>query len=114
MARPALSRIAPRSTNRWRSRRGSRTAASGATGESMAHVAFELTDEGGAITPWFMFVISLVYCIGADGEFDEEELGYLLTALGSDRISEDTVGIAERNREALDQAISYASETPIV
>jgi len=61
------------------------------------------------LTPWLSFTISLVYCIAADGEVDEEEIGYLLTALGGERIDEDTVGVANRNREILDRAIAYTN-----
>lgn len=62
------------------------------------------------MTPWFAFVVSLVYCISSDGEVDEEEIGYLFTALGGEEIDETTVGIARGNRAVLDEAVDYAQD----
>ena len=34
------------------------------------------------LTPRSCLVVSLIYCMGADGEMDEEEIGHLVSVLG--------------------------------
>jgi hypothetical protein len=62
-----------------------------------------------AMTPWLAFAISLVYCIGADGEVDDEEIGFLVTALGGED-KDGRIGVASSKRELLDQAIKYTNK----
>lgn len=59
------------------------------------------------MTPWLAFTTSLVFCIGSDGEVDEEEIGYLITALGGEEVDDETVGIRSDNRAVLDAAVEY-------
>lgn len=59
------------------------------------------------MNPWLAFTTSLVYGICSDGEVDDEEIGYLLTALGGEAVDEDTVGVASRNRDTLARAVEY-------
>ncbi|MBY0430043.1 MAG: TerB family tellurite resistance protein [Rhodospirillales bacterium] len=53
------------------------------------------------LTPRRAMAISLIYCMGSDGEIDPEEIGHLISVLGRDT-----------TREMLDQAVKYARGTP--
>lgn len=60
--------------------------------------------KGGApleITPRRALVMSLFYCMGADGEIDPEEVGHLMSVLGRDA-----------TREELDRCLRHARSTP--
>lgn len=46
-------------------------------------------------------LVSLIYCMGADGEMDQEEIGHLISVLGRNG-----------SRQTLDAAIRYAKATP--
>jgi hypothetical protein len=52
------------------------------------------------LTPRNCLVVSLIYCMGADGEVDEEEVGHLASVLGRDA-----------TREQLDAALRYVRAT---
>lgn len=52
------------------------------------------------LTPRNCFVVSLIYCMGADGEIDPEELGHLSSALGR-----------AATREQLDACVRYVRAT---
>lgn len=54
------------------------------------------------ITPRRAMTVSLIYCMGADGEIDPEEIGHLLSVLGRNA-----------TREDLDRCLKYARSTPI-
>ncbi|HEY0835977.1 MAG TPA: TerB family tellurite resistance protein [Azospirillum sp.] len=61
--------------------------------------------KGGApleMTPRRALTVSLVYCMGADGEVDPEEIGHLLSVLGRNA-----------TREELDRCLKHARSTPI-
>lgn len=53
------------------------------------------------ITPRTALAVSLVYCMGSDGEIDPEEIGHLISVLGRGA-----------TREMLDQTVRYARATP--
>lgn len=60
--------------------------------------------KGGApldITPRRALVVSLIYCMGSDGEIDPEEVGHLVSVLGRNA-----------TREELDRCFKYARSTP--
>lgn len=60
--------------------------------------------KGGApldITPRRALVVSLIYCMGSDGEIDPEEIGHLVSVLGRNA-----------TREELDRCFKYARSTP--
>jgi len=52
------------------------------------------------LTPRNCLIIALIYCMGADGEMDEEEIGHLVSVLGRDA-----------TRQQLDAAVRYARAT---
>ena len=61
--------------------------------------------KGGAeldITPRRALTVSLIYCMGADGEIDPEEVGHLVSVLGRGA-----------TRDELDRCLKYARTTPI-
>ena len=53
------------------------------------------------LTPRTCLAVSLVYCMGADGEIDPEELGHLAAVLGRNA-----------TQEELDRAVRYVRATP--
>ncbi len=53
------------------------------------------------LTPRNCLVISLLYCMGSDGELDPEELGHLMSVLGRNT-----------TRQQLDALLRYARSTP--
>jgi len=60
--------------------------------------------KGGApleITPRRALAVSLIYCMGSDGEIDPEEVGHLISVLGR-----------SATREELDRCLKYARSTP--
>lgn len=52
------------------------------------------------LTPRTCLVVSLIYCMGADGEIDEEEVGHLVSVLGRGA-----------TREQLNAALRYVRAT---
>ncbi|MBK1658674.1 tellurite resistance TerB family protein [Paracraurococcus ruber] len=52
------------------------------------------------LTPRTCMVVSLIYCMGADGEMDEEEIGHLVSVLGRGA-----------TRAQLDAALRYVRAT---
>lgn len=63
-------------------------------------------DKANTMTPHLAFAISLLYCMNADGEIDNEEVGHLLSVLGGENQG-DTIGVGANNRALLDAAIKY-------
>jgi uncharacterized tellurite resistance protein B-like protein len=53
------------------------------------------------LTPRNCLVVTLLYCLGSDGELDPEELRHLMSVLGRNTI-----------RQQLDAALRYARSTP--
>lgn len=53
------------------------------------------------LNPRRALVVSLVYCMGSDGEIDPEEVGHLVSVLGRGA-----------TREELDRCFKYARSTP--
>lgn len=64
-------------------------------------------DTGEQMTAHKAFAVSLIYCMGADGEMDPEEIGHLLSVLGG-ASSGGTIGVGANNKALLDSAIRYA------
>ena len=69
-------------------------------------------DQGQAMTPHLAFATSLIYCMGADGEMDNEEIGHLLSVLGG-TIERGQIGVGANNRALLDQAVRLARTKPL-
>ena len=70
------------------------------------------SDKGEQMTPHKAFAIALIYCMGADGEMDPEEVGHLLSVIGGSREG-GTIGVGANNRALLDAAMKYVrSHTP--
>lgn len=65
---------------------------------------FDMFKGGGAteITPRRALTVSLIYCMGSDGEIDPEEVGHLMSVLGRNA-----------TRDELDRCLKYARATPI-
>lgn len=53
------------------------------------------------LTPRRALTVSLIYCMGSDGEIDPEEVGHLLSVLGR-----------SATRDELDRCMKYARSTP--
>ncbi|MBP2292443.1 TerB family tellurite resistance protein [Azospirillum rugosum] len=53
------------------------------------------------LNPRRALVVSLIYCMGSDGEIDPEEVGHLISVLGRNA-----------TREELDRCFKYARSTP--
>ncbi|MBF0143942.1 MAG: TerB family tellurite resistance protein [Magnetococcales bacterium] len=69
------------------------------------------SDSGDKMTPHLAFATALIYCMGADGEMDNEEVGHLLSVLGG--ASEGgTIGVGANNRALLDAAVKYVRRNP--
>ncbi|WP_242214610.1 TerB family tellurite resistance protein [Bacillus cereus group sp. BfR-BA-01383] len=56
--------------------------------------------------PHFAFATSLLYMMGADGEYDNEELGQLLSVLGG-KNKGGTIYVGGNNDDLLEKAIKY-------
>jgi len=69
------------------------------------------SDKGDQMTPHLAFAISLIYCMGADGEFDNEEVGHLLSVLGGESQG-GSIGVGANNKALLDSAIRYVLANP--
>lgn len=69
------------------------------------------SDKGDQMTPHLAFAISLMYCMGADGEFDNEEVGHLLSVLGGESQG-GSIGVGANNKALLDSAIRYVRANP--
>ena len=63
-------------------------------------------DAGETMTPHKAFAISLIYCMGSDGEMDPEEIGHLLAVIGGERDGA-VIGVGANNRALLDSAMKY-------
>lgn len=69
------------------------------------------SDKADTMTPHLAFAISLIYCMGADGEMDNEEVGHLLSVLGGESQG-GTIGVGANNRALLDSALRYVRSNP--
>jgi uncharacterized tellurite resistance protein B-like protein len=69
-------------------------------------------DQGQHMTPHLAFATSLIYCMGADGEMDNEEIGHLLSVLGGAK-ERGQIGVGANNRALLDQAVRIARSKPL-
>jgi uncharacterized tellurite resistance protein B-like protein len=69
-------------------------------------------DQGQQMTPHLAFATSLIYCMGADGEMDNEEIGHLLSVLGG-ATERGQIGVGANNRALLDQAVRIARTKPL-
>ncbi len=64
------------------------------------------SDKSDQMTPHLAFAISLLYCMAADGEMDNEEVGHLLSVLGGES-SGGSIGVGANNRVLLENAQRY-------
>lgn len=62
--------------------------------------------------PHFAFATSLLYMMGADGEYDNEELGHLLSVLGG-KNKGGTVYVGGNNDDLLEKAIKYVRKNSL-
>jgi uncharacterized tellurite resistance protein B-like protein len=69
-------------------------------------------DQGQQMTPHLAFATSLIYCMGADGEMDNEEVGHLLSVIGG-ATERGQIGVGANNRALLDQAIRITRTKPV-
>ena len=56
------------------------------------------------MTPHFAFATALLYCMAADGERDNEEVGHLLSVLGGSNDG-GSIGVGAQNQKLLDRAV---------
>jgi uncharacterized tellurite resistance protein B-like protein len=64
------------------------------------------------MNPHFAFAASLLYMMGADGEYDNEELGQLLSVLGG-KNKNGTVYIGGNNDDLMEKAIKYVQKNSL-
>lgn len=64
------------------------------------------------MNPHFAFATSLLYMMGADGEYDNEELGQLLSVIGG-KNKGGTVYIGGNNDDLMDKAIKYVRQNSL-
>jgi uncharacterized tellurite resistance protein B-like protein len=64
------------------------------------------------MTPHFAFATSLLYMMGADGDYDNEEIGHLLSVLGGSNEG-GTIGVGANNKALLDRAVKYARKNSL-
>jgi uncharacterized tellurite resistance protein B-like protein len=64
------------------------------------------------MTPHFAFAASLLYMMGADGDFDNEEIGHLLSVLGGAKEG-GSIGVGANNKALLDRALKYTRKNTI-
>jgi len=64
------------------------------------------------MTPHLAFATSLLYMMGSDGEYDNEEIGHLLSVLGGQE-SNGVIGVGANNAALLDRAIKYAGKNDL-
>jgi uncharacterized tellurite resistance protein B-like protein len=69
------------------------------------------SDKGDQMTPHLAFAVSLLYSMGADGEFDNEEVGHLLSVLGGENKG-GSIGVGANNKALLDSAMRYVRANP--
>ncbi|PGZ97827.1 Tellurite resistance protein TerB [Bacillus pseudomycoides] len=62
--------------------------------------------------PHFAFATSLLYMMGADGEYDNEELGHLLAVLGG-KSKGGTIHVGGNNGDLLEKAIKYVRKNSL-
>ncbi|ALC50538.1 TerB family tellurite resistance protein [Bacillus thuringiensis] len=62
--------------------------------------------------PHFAFATSLLYMMGADGEYDNEELGQLLSVLGG-KNKGGTIYVGGNNDDLLEKAIKYVRKNSL-
>ncbi|WP_338749888.1 TerB family tellurite resistance protein [Bacillus sp. FJAT-52991] len=70
------------------------------------------TKNDNGMNPHFAFATSLLYMMGSDGEFDNEELGQLLAVLGGNSKG-GTVYIGGNNNDLMDKAVKYIRKNTI-
>ncbi|OES45272.1 TerB family tellurite resistance protein [Domibacillus iocasae] len=64
------------------------------------------------MTPHFAFATSLLYMMGSDGEFDNEEIGQLLAVLGG-KSKNGKIMVGGNNDDLMDKAIKYIRRNSI-
>ncbi|CAM5719584.1 Tellurite resistance protein TerB OS=Lysinibacillus sphaericus OX=1421 GN=LS41612_12790 PE=4 SV=1 [Lysinibacillus sphaericus] len=57
------------------------------------------------MNPHFAFVTSLLYMMGADGEYDNEEIGQLLSVIGGKKKGS-TVYVGGNHNDLMDQLLN--------
>lgn len=61
--------------------------------------------------PHFAFATSLVYMMASDGEFDNEEIGQLLSVLGG-KSKNGVIRIGDNNDDLMEEVFEYFERTP--
>lgn len=69
-------------------------------------------DRGNEMTPHLAFTTALIYMMGADGEMDNEEVGFLLSVIGG-KSSGGSIGVGANNRNLIKKAVQYVQRTPV-
>lgn len=71
-------------------------------------------DQGLQMTPHLAFTIALIYMMGADGEMDAEEVGFLLSVVGGRSSGKGgPIGVGANNRALIDKAVQYVRRNPV-
>jgi len=70
-------------------------------------------DQGQQMTPHLAFATAIVYMMGADGEMDSEEVGFLLSVVGGKSASKGgPIGVGANNRALINKALDYVKRNP--
>lgn len=64
------------------------------------------------MTPHLAFATSLLYMMGSDGEYDNEEIGHLLSVLGG-QDKNGVIGVGANNAALLDRALKYVRKNDL-
>lgn len=73
-----------------------------------------LGDQGQQMTPHLAFAIALMYMMAADGEMDNEEVGFLLSVLGGKSSGKGgPIGVGANNRALIEKASQYVKRNPV-
>jgi hypothetical protein len=65
------------------------------------------------MTPHFALAASLLFMMGADGEYDNEEVGQLLSVLGGEDNGSGSIGVGANNKALLDRAVKYVRKNTV-
>lgn len=68
------------------------------------------TEQG--MHPHFAFVTSLLYMMGADGEYDHEEIGQLLSVIGGQKKG-NKIYVGGNNDDLMSKAIKYVNKNSV-
>jgi uncharacterized tellurite resistance protein B-like protein len=70
------------------------------------------SDKGTAMTPHKILAISMLYIMASDGEYDNEEVGQLLSVLGGEERN-GVIYVGGNNSNLLDESVRYVKKNSV-